>query len=62
MPPVHETFDPAERARQKQAARDQDERDLAAGLVTRQELQARNSFATGLDLPNAKIVRRKVFR
>ena len=56
------TFDPAERARQKQRAREIDESDMAEGRATRQEVQERNSFAKGPDLANAKIVRRHKFR
>lgn len=37
------TYDPAERAREKQAARDEDARRLAAGEVTPQELARENS-------------------
>jgi hypothetical protein len=35
-------FDPKERARQKQASRDQDERDLASGAKTREQLRREN--------------------
>jgi hypothetical protein len=40
-------FDPKERAREKQASRDQDERDLASGAKTREQLQRENSFLDG---------------
>jgi hypothetical protein len=49
------TFDVAARLADKQAARDKDDADLAAGHVSAEELQRRNSFATGLDLPNAVV-------
>ena len=48
-------FDPAERIREKQRARDQDDHDLAHGHVSAEDLQRRNSFAVGLDLVNAEI-------
>ena len=48
-------FDPAERIREKQRARDRDDLDLASGRVSAGELQQRNSFAAGLDLVNAEI-------
>jgi hypothetical protein len=38
------TFDPAERAREKQLSRDQDERDLASGAKTREQLRRENAF------------------
>lgn len=37
-------FDPEERAREKQASRDQDDRDLASGAKTREQLCRENSF------------------
>lgn len=37
-------FDPEERAREKQASRDQDERDLASGAKTREQLRVENTF------------------
>jgi hypothetical protein len=39
-----EPLDPAERAREKEESRRQDEEDLAAGRITREELNRRNSF------------------
>lgn len=48
-------FDPEERIREKQLAREQDERDLRGGRVSAEELQARNSFVHGLDIENAKL-------
>lgn len=50
------TFDPIERRREKQAARDKDEEDLRAGRVTPEELSKRNGFFSALDIKNAKIV------
>lgn len=41
-------YDPAERAREKQAARDQDESDLASGKITIHELIRRNGFFHGV--------------
>lgn len=43
-------FDPNERIRDKQLARDRDERDLAEGRVSAAELQRRNSLFSGFDL------------
>jgi hypothetical protein len=39
-----EVYDPAERARAKEAGRQRDEEDLAAGRVDAAELQRRNAF------------------
>lgn len=50
------TFDPAERARQKQASRDEDARQLAAGEVTPRELRKRNAFLGALDLSRYRMV------
>lgn len=47
-------FDPNERIRQKQLARDQDERDLAEGKVSAAQLQKRNSLFSGFDLSHAR--------
>lgn len=47
-------FDPEQRIREKQLAREQDERDLAEGKVSAAELQQRNNFFVGFDLRNAK--------
>ena len=56
---VHEdwghTFDPAARIREKAIARAKDDADLASGARTAAEIQEANSFAKGLDLPNAQI-------
>jgi hypothetical protein len=43
-------FDSGERIREKQLARDQDERDLAEGKVSAAELQRRNRLLSGFDL------------
>jgi len=37
-------FDPAQRAAEKQRSRDQDERDLASGKKTREQLRHENTF------------------
>jgi hypothetical protein len=42
------TYDPAERAAEKQASRDEDARRLAAGEVTREQLARENSPFAGL--------------
>ena len=51
-------FDPVERVRQKQAARDQDAADLASGRKTQEQLHRENSWLHGLrfrvDLAGAK--------
>lgn len=43
------TFDPKKRAAEKQASRDEDARQLAAGEVTHAELRKRNGFFSSLD-------------
>ena len=43
-------LDPKKRAAEKQAARDQDAADLAAGRVTPEELNKRNGVFSALDL------------
>lgn len=48
-------FDPRRRLAEKAAARDQDDADLASGKRTAAEIQAENSWATGLDLKNARV-------
>lgn len=48
-----ETFDPKERAREKQLSREQDERDLASGAKTREQLRRENGFFA---FPTAKIL------
>ena len=48
-------FNPEDRIREKQLAREQDERDLFEGRVSAEELQERNSFVRGLDIKNAKL-------
>lgn len=39
-------FDPAERAREKQASRDADERALSAGLISSEQMQRKNGFVS----------------
>lgn len=51
-------YDPAERAREKQLARDKDDEDLRTGKVTREELSKRNGFFSSLDFSKATIIRR----
>lgn len=53
-------FDPAERQRAKQRAREQDDRDLNSGAVSAESLQARNGFFSGLDLSRASVRRRRI--
>jgi YgiT-type zinc finger domain-containing protein len=53
------TYDPIERAREKQASRDEDQRRLDAGEITREELRKENGkFA----FPNAKMLLDKAKR
>lgn len=51
-------YNPHERMREKQLRREQDDRDLAAGLISKEELSRRNGLFSSLDLSGAKIVRR----
>lgn len=46
--PPPPTYSPAERAREKQAAREQDAADLASGAKTREQLRAENATFAGL--------------
>jgi hypothetical protein len=48
-----EVLDPAVRAAEKQASRDQDEADLASGKKTREQLRIENSFL----LPEEVVIR-----
>lgn len=52
-------YDPMERQREKQRSRDQDDRDLRMGIVSRQELAARNGFFSSLDIAGSSIRRRR---
>lgn len=45
-----ETYDPRERAREKQRSRDQDAEDLRTGKKTREQLTKENSLFSGLIL------------
>lgn len=47
-----------QRAKDKQKARDNDDRLLNQGLISREELQQRNGFFSKLDIKNSKIIRR----
>jgi hypothetical protein len=49
-----------ERQREKQRSRDQDDRDLREGRVSREEMRLRNSFFSSVDLANSSIRRRRV--
>jgi hypothetical protein len=55
-------YDPNARIREKQAARDQDDADLASGRVSAAELARRNDFFVGLDVRNAEIEIRNPLR
>ncbi|MEG3125093.1 hypothetical protein [Sphingomonas sp. GB1N7] len=52
-------FDSVERQRAKQHAREQDDRDLQAGLVSPEALNQQNGFFSGIDFSNASIRRRR---
>jgi hypothetical protein len=52
------SFNPAVRARRKQEAREADDRALANGTVSREELSKRNGFFLSLDLSGSSIVRK----
>lgn len=47
---MEETYDPRERAREKQRSRDQDAEDLRTGKKTREQLTKENSPFSGLVL------------
>ena len=49
-------FDPAERQREKQLARDQDAYDLESGNVSREQLRLRNGFLAPLHIIASSIV------
>jgi hypothetical protein len=51
-------YDPVERQREKQHAREQDDRDLREGYVSREELSERNSLFAGLNLSGSFVRRR----
>jgi hypothetical protein len=53
-------YDPAERARQKQAARERDDARLRDGEVSRDALRREVGFFSVLDLSRSRIVRRRV--
>ena len=49
-------FNPAERQREKQLSRDQDEYDLESGYVSRKQLRLRNGFLAPLQIIASSIV------
>jgi hypothetical protein len=55
------SFDPSERAADKRRAREEDERRLASGEVTREELQRQNSMfgSLNIDWANTKIITKR---
>lgn len=53
-------YDPMERQREKQRSRDQDDRDLRLGVVSREELAACNGFFSSLDVAGSSIRRRRI--
>ena len=50
------SFNPADRAREKQEAREADERALADGTISKEELAKRNGFFSSLDFSGSSIV------
>lgn len=52
-------FNPADRAREKQEARDRDESMLVSGDVTAEQLTQRNGFFSALDPSKARIASRR---
>ncbi|HZF93884.1 MAG TPA: hypothetical protein VEZ20_03325 [Allosphingosinicella sp.] len=48
-------FDPWQRQRDKEFARERDEQDLRAGAVSRQDLSARNGFFSSLQIVGSSI-------
>lgn len=52
-------FSVEDRMREKQEARDRDERLLACGQLSAQQLASRNGFFSSLDPSNARIARRR---
>ncbi len=55
-------YDPAERQREKDRARAQDDRDLREGRVSREALRRLNGFFASLDIIDSSIRRRGVIR
>jgi hypothetical protein len=53
-------YNPAERAVQKQSARERDDMRLRNGEVSRDDLHREVGFFSALDLSRSKIVRRRV--
>jgi hypothetical protein len=52
-------YDPIQRQRDKQRAREQDDRDLRSGAVSPELLGERNGFFSSLDLSRASVRRRR---
>jgi hypothetical protein len=52
-------FDPAERQREKQRAREQDDYALNIGLISPEALGKQNGFFSGVDFSNASVRRPK---
>ena len=53
-------YSPAERQREKDRARAQDERDLREGNVSREELRLRNGFLAQLEIVGSSVRRRGI--
>lgn len=53
-------YSPAERQREKDRAREQDERDLREGRVSREELRLRNGFLAPLEIVGSSVRRRGI--
>lgn len=50
-------FDSLDRRREKQRAREQDDRDLRAGVISPEALGERNGFFSGIDFSHASVRR-----
>ena len=53
-------FDPQERIKEKQVARERDDLLLRRGQISPEQLRQQNSFVGGFDVQNAVIQRRSV--
>ncbi|MDV3258103.1 MAG: hypothetical protein LOX97_10070 [Sphingomonas sp.] len=53
-------FDPRQRQREKEIARQRDEHDLRAGFVSREQLRARNGFFSSLQIVGSSIRRQGI--
>ena len=54
-------YDPAHREAEKQQSRQRDEADIASSAASASEVQRRNNFLSGFDIPAGKILGWKEF-